>query len=358
MEFVANGKGRAVDKGGDRGCSFRMSNDSHEAAVPSLRQDDEAARLARVWSSQGRAHLDSYLVQEAENPCFNPQSVLVRALVADRLVPEGCAELIGEELYYAACCSFGVLGNREGWFPRLLSLLQAEPNSERLPEFLRSDFEREQNSTIDLLALFKKLGGALAAGFDGFRSPFEDRWKEARSMADAGSRFSMLELACGSANDYRYLDAFGLASGVDYTGVDICPENIENASFRFPEVDFRVGDAMALAFGDREFDVVCAFDLFEHLSAEGLESALAEAVRVCRSELWLSFFNLADIPCHEIRPVEQYHWNLLSSGEVVASLNRLGCSVEIVSIPDELGGRFPGYRHYNGEARMVIATVG
>jgi len=352
MEFSS---GCEVDRGCDARCSAGMTDENQNARAMPPGLEGEAARLAREWSRQGRAHLDSYLVQEAENPCFNAQSVLVRALVADRRDPERFAELIEEELYYAACGSFGVLGWREGWFGGLRRLLREEPESERLPEFLRAGFAAERSGTPT--GLFDALARAFETGFDGFESPFGERWGTAMAERPEGERLAMLELACGSANDYRYLAAHGLAGGIDFTGVDICPENIANARARFPGVDFRVGDAMALDFGDRVFDVVCAFDLFEHLSPEGIEAALGEAVRVCRGELWLSFFNLDDIPCHEIHPVGGYHWNRLSAAEVSASLEGLGCGgVRVVSIPEELEERFPGYRHYNAEARIVIAA--
>ncbi len=42
----------------------------------------------------------------------------------------------------------------------------------------------------------------------------------------------MLEAACGSANDYRFLHAFGFAPFLDYAGFDISPKNIDNARRR------------------------------------------------------------------------------------------------------------------------------
>ena len=53
-------------------------------------------------------------------------------------------------------------------------------------------------------------------------------------------RLSVLEAACGSANDYRFIEAFGLARLLDYTGFDLCEKNIFNAKQLFPMAQFNV----------------------------------------------------------------------------------------------------------------------
>src|SRR5665213_3112447 len=55
-------------------------------------------------------------------------------------------------------------------------------------------------------------------------------------------RLSCLEIGCGSGNEFEGIEASGLVDFIAYTGIDICPKNIENALTRYPSVDFRVGD--------------------------------------------------------------------------------------------------------------------
>jgi SAM-dependent methyltransferase len=125
-------------------------------------------------------------------------------------------------------------------------------------------------------------------------------------------RLSVLEPACGSANDYRFFVSFGLAPHLDYTGFDLCAKNIDNALRLFPQVDFRVANAFAIPAPDKAFDVCIVHDLFEHLSLEGLARAVKEICRVTRQGICAGFFQMGDVSDHVVRPVDEYHWNLLS----------------------------------------------
>ena len=64
------------------------------------------------------------------------------------------------------------------------------------------------------------------------------------------------------------------------TGVDPSPQQVEHARAHFPNAEFRVGDSMALPFGDGEFDVV-ASALVLHFIPDR-HKAFAEMVRVVR----------------------------------------------------------------------------
>jgi ubiquinone/menaquinone biosynthesis C-methylase UbiE len=94
----------------------------------------------------------------------------------------------------------------------------------------------------------------------------------------AGQR--VLDVACGSGNAAliaarRYCDV----SGIDYV-----PSLIERAALRAAAegtpIDFRVGDAQALAYPDAHFDVVLS--VFGVMFAPDQERAAAELLRVCR----------------------------------------------------------------------------
>ncbi len=323
----------------------------------------EGSESAAAWSRHGKDYLDSYLLQEVEHPALNPQSILIRAFFLDRLAPGKFGTLIDEELYFSACACFALLGQREGWFAQLYARLLEGDGENDLPEFLRSDFHRRHASRFTIRELFDELAKCLTLGFEFFESPFRAPWREACQngpfeRAASPPSLRALELACGSANDYRYFDDYALAPHLDYTGIDVCPENIENARRRFPEVTFEVDDAAQLDAEDDEYDIVLAFDLFEHLSPVALDAAFDEAVRVCQGELWLSFFNLTQAPVHSFSQEGSYYWNALSLLEVSESLKRNGCeSIDVISVKAELESRFPDYRHYNEDAYLLVANV-
>jgi len=140
------------------------------------------------------------------------------------------------------------------------------------------------------------------------------------------------EVACGSANDYRWLAACGLARLIDYTGLDLCETNVRNARALFPAARFQVGNVFALDAPDQAFDCLLANDLFEHLSLAGLETAIKEVCRVTRRGMCLSFFNGAEIADHVVRPVDDYHWNTLSVERLRAAFAARGFQAQVVHI--------------------------
>jgi SAM-dependent methyltransferase len=225
-----------------------------------------------------------------------------------------------------------------------------------LPGFLAPEFKSANGRDFSVVELLECLLQCSRLGFDEFTSPFEQFMREAlATIPDQPNRPRVLELGCGSANDYRFWDLFGFGGLIDYCGVDVCRENINNARARFPGRDFRVADACALPMADRSVDVVVAFDLYEHLSEEAMAAAIAETARVSGDELWLSLFNAAHVPVHEIRPVDGYHWNLLSIDLLVRELAAHGFDSQVVDVGAELAARFPGYRHYNEQAFILVA---
>jgi SAM-dependent methyltransferase len=143
---------------------------------------------------------------------------------------------------------------------------------------------------------------------------------------------TVLEPACGSANDYRFLEACGIARLIDYRGVDLCPANIENARALFPGVSFELGNVFEISAPDKSFDVCFVHDLFEHLSPSGLEAAVRETCRVTRRGLCIGFFNMDEIPAHRVRPVREYHWNLLSMARMKELFAGCGFAAQAVHI--------------------------
>src|SRR6185295_5640764 len=98
----------------------------------------------------------------------------------------------------------------------------------------------------------------------------------------------------------------------EYTGMDLCAKNIENARSLFPKTRFELGNVFEISANDRAFEYCFVHDLFEHLSIQGLDAAIREVCRVTRLGICAGFFSMDEIPAHIVRTVEDYHWNTLS----------------------------------------------
>ena len=88
----------------------------------------------------------------------------------------------------------------------------------------------------------------------------------------------VLDLGCGAGLLANYL----AGAGHRVTGIDTTAENLSVARAHDPTqtVTYEVGDACALAYPDRSFDVVCAMDLLEHVTEP--DKLIAEVGRVLR----------------------------------------------------------------------------
>jgi ubiquinone/menaquinone biosynthesis C-methylase UbiE len=287
-------------------------------------------RLLRwTWASQPADSLDEYLVVGWQNPRINVQSILIRHALIRRVFGDvaGDAELMRGELAFAV-----------------------ELNETLRLEALRTNTRVKAVFSRRRLARVREVGRVIAER----ELEFRDRWRAALAGRSA-DRLQVLELACGSANDYRAFADYGIAPFLDYAGVDLNPKNIANARRRFPDVSFTVGSAMDLPQDDGSFEVVLASDLLEHLPLEGVERVIAEASRVARSAVILSFFNMSEILEHEDRPVAAYHWNRLSRARVEAALAARFTQVTVTRIHPWLQREF-GYAHtYNKRAVTMIA---
>jgi ubiquinone/menaquinone biosynthesis C-methylase UbiE len=283
--------------------------------------------LERTWTARSADMLDRYLVSGYQNPRINVQSILLRHFLIARIGGTGFDDFAEGELRLAVELN------------EVLRLRAAELGI-TMGSFL--------NPTRQ--AAVRRVDESIADR----EHAFAERWAEALGRIGA-SRISVLELACGSANDYRAFVEYGLAPYLDYRGIDLTEKNVMNARRRFPDVGFEVGDVRSLPFGDREFDYVIASDVFEHLSLDGMELALDEAMRVARRGLALTFFNMGEAPDHEVRPTRLYHWNRLSRSRIEERIRARFESVRVVAVAAWLRERY-GYAHsYNRHAYSVFA---
>jgi len=312
----------------------------------------ETERLTRSWMRHEAGWLRDYLVGGVEDPRLNMQSVLSRHFVARAVAGERFQALMEQEYRFVAVMN---------WLVGLAERSSAADEFEMVLHGLRHKADNVEG--IEIPGFVLRTFGSLPAIIDGVKIPnyieeflrgtrfangraelcqpalaaFQEIWNAvllARrgSPASDARRLSVLEPACGSANDYRFLAAYGLARLVDYAGFDLCAKNIENARALFPGVRFEVGNVFEIAAPDRAFDLCFTHDLFEHLSPEGVRAAVNEICRVVRRGVCVGFFNMDEIPEHAVRTVDEYHWNTLSMARMKELFEKRGFAVRVIHI--------------------------
>jgi len=312
----------------------------------------ENGRLRASWDHLPAEHLATYLGIEEQDQRINTHSILTRALLIDTLWPGQFDALIDEEFRFGVVMTWLLQelktgGNRS----ELLAELEAATPSQRIPEIVRATGAWLRGNDCPVPDY---LGEALM-----FTEPDEPSWYlfepalntfagfwSAQLSGLTAERIRVLEIACGSGNDYKAIRNFGLGAHLSYSGFDISWKNVANARELYPGVDFFEASILCSGLPDNSFDYVFVHDLLGHLSPDGLEVALAEIMRITRKEAWLHCYNVADIECHEIIPFHAYFRNRLSISQLSASLERVGAAVTVVSISDMLEHKFgyvPGY---------------
>jgi SAM-dependent methyltransferase len=295
--------------------------------------------------------LRDYLVSSVEDPRLNLQSVLSRHFLARALTAGGLSALMEQEYRFAAAMNWltglaGKLRDAQELGLILYALKRGADNAEgiEIPGFILQTFAALPTAADGLnvpnyIESFLS-GTQFVSGQARFHEPslntFRDLWPHAltcHQLSTISSQpLSVLEPACGSANDYRFLDAYGLARLVRYTGFDLCAKNIQNARALFPEVSFAVGNVFEIAAPDKAYDLCFVHDLFEHLSLEGMQTAVKEACRVTRQGICVGFFNMDEIRDHQVRLMDDYHWNLLSMGCMRELFAECGFTARVVHI--------------------------
>ena len=292
--------------------------------------------------------LQDYLVAGVEDPRINLQSILSRHFIARTLTGERFSSLMEQEYRFAAAMN---------WLRDLAKRLCDVGELELVLYALRHGADNAEGIEIPgfvvhtFAALPTAAGGLTVPNYiESFLSAtrfvngqaklhkpsleaFRKLWHKALAAEiPARKPLSVLEPACGSANDYRFLHAYGLARLVNYTGFDLCAKNIENARALFPGVSFAVGNVFEIAAPDKAFDLCFVHDLFEHLSLEGMQAAVREVCQVTRQGLCIGFFSMDEIRDHQVRPVEEYHWNRLSMARMRGLFADWGFAAQVVHI--------------------------
>jgi SAM-dependent methyltransferase len=295
-------------------------------AVAAKRLRAEEAKLKAVWAGYKTENLDFYLVTGYQDPRINAQSIIARHTLVRALFGSEFDDLMHEELVHAVELNEAIRVRA--------AELGIDPDA----------------SGPDALANRARVGEVIAD-----RAPiFGERWHAALAGRVAPP-LSVLEFACGSANDYRAFADYGIAQFLDYTGIDLNDTNITNAKRRFPDINFRVDSILSLPEADHSIDYVIGFDILEHLSLPAKRTAMDAAVRICRRGVHFAFFRMDEIPDDIVNPVGNYHSNTLSAPRMREYMSERFSSTQIINIPELLKRDFGAEHSDNPKACTLVA---
>jgi SAM-dependent methyltransferase len=149
----------------------------------------------------------------------------------------------------------------------------------------------------------------------------------------------VLEIGFGSGYGSAYLAEVA----EEVIGIDTAPGNIPRAAAAYPRanLEFRYMDATRLAFADESFDLVCSFQVIEHIPEPLLIAYLAEAFRVLRPTglFCVSTLNLAQA----MKPGQPYEKLVIHEKEFTAP--ELGALLQRVFPVVEMYGLHLTWRH-------------
>ncbi|MHC4153713.1 MAG: class I SAM-dependent methyltransferase [Planctomycetota bacterium] len=325
----------------------------------------ESSRLRAAWMRHDSERLDRYLVTDVEDPRINLQSIMSRYFLINAIWPNEFASLIREEFRFSICLNFILKAIKTKHLKResiLDALIEGRETcgNVKIPSYLQCCFDLVSSKKQEVpdyisTALVNPLWDAKGWLPDSVLSTFEQIWHNVLYRRQA-KRIPVLEPACGSANDYRYLHSYGVSKFLEYTGFDICDKNIANAHCRFPNVHFTVGNIIDIPAEDDSYDFLFVHDLFEHLSPAMIDIALTEIARVTRKQACLSFFNMADINEHIIKPTGLYHRNMLSLGRIQKVLINFARDIDVVHIDTFLRDNYDCADYHNQTAYTLIVS--
>lgn len=323
----------------------------------------ETQDLVLSWAGHSREWLRDYLVSGVEDPRLNVQSLLTRHFLIEQLQPGRFRQLQREEVRFALVLRW-ILSVTEAHgnaadmaeLPALLARGSDNWEGLEIPSFIRQTFDTTPTS-VDGVALPQYWPIATSPQPAAALDLFLETWRQALTITSppGPTRLSVIEPACGSANDFRFMHRCGLAPHLDYLGLDLCEANIANAREMFPSVRFEVGNALALPTANQSIAVAFVHDLFEHLSLEAMEAALDELARVTRDAVSLGFFRMHEGPEHQVHRDGSYHLNALSLPRLREALAARGFSTRAIHLQSYLHSEFRGAHYHNPHAYTLIA---
>jgi SAM-dependent methyltransferase len=153
----------------------------------------------------------------------------------------------------------------------------------------------------------------------GRRADLLEKCLLARLLASFPQAGTVLEVGCGTGHFTRWFARRGLRP----VGLDISPAMLAEA-VKWNGIPYAIGDASALPFADRSFDIVALITTLEFVSDP--KGALSEAVRVARAGLLLGVLNRHSWLGFQRRIRAKPPWTqarFFSPGELIGCLQEL-----------------------------------
>ncbi|MFJ8670705.1 class I SAM-dependent methyltransferase [Streptomyces sp. NPDC093589] len=126
-----------------------------------------------------------------------------------------------------------------------------------------------------------------------------DRALLGRLLEEREDGAAIADLGCGPGHVAAWLAGHGVLT----VGIDLSAGMLSAGRRRYPEVEFRAGDLLALPAGDGEFGAAVALYSIIHLDPRDLPRAFGEARRVLRpSGLFLLSFHIGE----EVRHLDEW----------------------------------------------------
>jgi demethylmenaquinone methyltransferase/2-methoxy-6-polyprenyl-1,4-benzoquinol methylase len=195
------------------------------------------------------------------------------------------------------------------------------PASGTLPETqVRAMFDR-------IARVYDRMNSVMTAGL-------HHRWRErATDLAHVGPGSRALDVATGTGDLAIALER----RGASVTGIDFAPAMLEVARRKAPGISFQRGDALALPYGDAEFDAVTV--AFGARNFADLDRGLREMSRVTRAG---GRVVVLEITTPEKPPLSWFFRGWFD--HVVPVLGRLAAEPEAYTYLPSSVRRFPGPR--------------
>jgi len=113
---------------------------------------------------------------------------------------------------------------------------------------------------------------------------------------------AVLDVGCGFGDFLRWFERVN--GGLDYTGIDLSPDLLEEAERRHPDVRFLCGDLFDMDFADGAFDwVILSGALNEQLQDQGdyARRMIARMVALCRKGVAFNLLNARHLNAHDLQ---------------------------------------------------------
>ncbi|HEY8099064.1 MAG TPA: class I SAM-dependent methyltransferase [Methylobacter sp.] len=138
-------------------------------------------------------------------------------------------------------------------------------------------------------------------------------------------KIDVLEVGCGTGGNLAMLSEFGLVTAVE--------KNSWAAEYTRDRMDIRANvlsaDFLELDFADRKFDLICAFDVLEHLpddvdALQRMAEMLADNGRI-----------LVTVPAYQWlwsnHDRKLHHYRRYNRNELIGKINQLPLKIELIS---------------------------